>query len=290
MKDQSDINGILILLLNSLIVSFFGVFTRLLLPYMGGFFQIGIVFAIVAIILLPFMLRSKIIPKQYWMNWKFLILIISFPIYVVFFTISVSKIPISNAFFYNFSSSLIVSIIIGRFFFKEEISQRKLIVLALLISGLGFYAFPFRISNSVYGILTGLLAGTFTAISNATRKYFTNKINSWSIIYMQMVFGAALGFALAFFTEDSWNFAWTFTPILITLLYVTGNITVPYILGLGFKLLKMNFGAIILSSQLIFVPIWAYLFFHETPSLNEIVGVIILLISILFLNLFFTEE
>ncbi len=276
--------SIISLFISSIISSFFGIFTALLFPYMGGFYQIAVVFLIVGIFLFPTFIFENSIKLKNFLNPIFIILIVSFPVYVIFFTMSINRISVGDAFFYNFSLTLISSTLIGKYFFKEKLSKNKLYSLISLLIGLAIYAYPFNLTDSGLGIALGVLAGISNSISNATRKLFSGKLNKWSIIFLQMITGSILSYCLALSTLDLWNFNWEILPTAIILLYFLGNLAVSYLLTQGFKRISMNLGSIILAFQLVLVPIWGAIFFKQMPRLNHIIGNLIILATIISSN------
>ena len=113
--------GFICLLIDGFILSIFGLLTRYLSQFLGNFAQIFIRMLIVCILILPYILFKKI-PLFYKDRniTRFILLITSFPIYIILFTISVNTIKIANAFFFIFISSTIISFIIGNSYFKRN--------------------------------------------------------------------------------------------------------------------------------------------------------------------------
>jgi drug/metabolite transporter (DMT)-like permease len=61
--------------------------------------------------------------------------------------------------------------------------------------------------------------------------------------------------------------------------------SVSFLTLIGFQNFDLNLGTIIISSELIFAPIFAALAFHEYPSANEIFGGLFIALSIILSNL-----
>ncbi len=173
--------GFICLLTDGFLLALFGIMTRYLSQYVGNFTQIFLRMALVCLILIPVLSLRKIRLEFNEKNIPaFLTLILSFPIYIILFTVSVNSIKVANAFFFIFISSTIVSYIIGYFLFSEKFNKKNIIVFVLLMIGLFLFAYPFNFEkNIITGILSGVLSGVFWAVSNATRKLYTDKIDNY---------------------------------------------------------------------------------------------------------------
>jgi drug/metabolite transporter (DMT)-like permease len=61
-------------------------------------------------------------------------------------------------------------------------------------------------------------------------------------------------------------------------------VAVNYLLLLGFRNFDLNLGTILLSSEMVFTPIFAFLAFGEAPSLYVIIGGVFIAASIVLVN------
>ena len=214
----------------------------------------------------------------------FIAFIVSFPIYVLLFTVSVNAIKVANAFFYIFIATTFTSYIIGNIFFQEKINTKEIIVSLLLAIGLLSFMFPFNKGQSVFGIMAGLLSGIAWGISNATRKYYDGKIDRWLVIFLQMLVGSVLGFVLAVGNKSFYLTNWNLQASIILFFYATGNILVQYLLFIGLKNFNLNLSSIVLASQLVFVVIVGIFFLGEFPTQNELFGAILVSVAIMLSN------
>ncbi|KKQ35471.1 MAG: hypothetical protein US52_C0024G0005 [candidate division WS6 bacterium GW2011_GWA2_37_6] len=283
MKTKS---GFLSLLVCGLILAVFGVFVRVLNQYIGGLTQVGGRMAVATLIVLPYLLYKKISLKTSISNWPlFTIFILSFPLYIVFFTLSILNTKLVNAFFYLFASSMLTSFIMGYFYFKERINKENLVAAFLLLSGLCFLVYPFDFNQSWKGVLAGILGGIFWGVSNATRKFYTGKINNWAVIFYQMMTGAALSFFIAYFLNEFPHNQWILPSLSLLIIYGIGMVIIQTLLFIGFKNFPLNLGSIVLASQLFFVEFVGIFVFKEMPSLTELVGSLFVILAIIMSNL-----
>lgn len=236
---------------------------------------------IATIIVLPYMIKNKISLKAQYKSFPlFIIFILSFPVYIIFFTISVNTTKVVDAFFYLFISSMLTAYIVGLICFKEKIDLQKSIVASLLILGLLLFAYPFNFEQNFIGITTGLLGGFFLGISNATRKFYVDKMNNWLVIFYQMLFGAIISFCIALFLGEFLKDSWQVFPLFLLVIYAVGMVFVQILLFVGFKNFNLNLGSIVLASQLIFVLIIGIVILKEIPTSTEIIGATVISLSI----------
>ncbi len=283
MKTQK---GFLSLLTSGLILALFGLFARLLSHYVGNFTQVGMRMLLATIIVLPFIIAKKISIKARYDNLLlFIVFILSFPIYIIFFTISVNTTKVANAFFYLFISSMVTAYIVGFIWFKEKIDLQKFIVAILLFVGLLLFSYPFNLSQNFIGITTGLLGGFFWGISNATRKFYVDKMNNWLVIVYQMFFGALISFSLAFLFGEFLKNNWQVFPLFLLVIYAIGMVFIQTLLFIGFKNFNLNLGSIVLASQLVFVLIIGIIILKEMPTSTELMGAIAISGAIVFSKL-----
>jgi chloramphenicol-sensitive protein RarD len=280
--------GFLSLLGCGFILAIFALLVRLLNNYIGPLTQVGIRMLIASLIVLPYFLIKKIPLKI--KDVKFLpfsILILSFPLYIIFFTISVINAKVANAFFYLFTTSLLTSYLLGFLYFKETINKKRLFLALLSIVGLILITYPLSANKGYLGIISGVIGGGFWGISNATRKFFTGKINHWLIILYQMIVGAIISLLLAYFLKEFNIAKWSVQSISLLSFFGVGLVIIQILLFIGFANFKLNLGSVVLASQLVFVQAIGIFILHEIPTTTEILGSLAIIIAIIISNIDF---
>lgn len=236
----------------------------------------------ITLIITPYILsKRKTINLPKGKPLPFFVFLVSFPLYILFFTISVNTIKVANAFFYIFISTTITSYVIGNIYFKEKITKREIIASLLLLAGLFLFAFPFTFLHSAVGILAGIFGGILSGISNATRKFYDGKINRWFTIFLQMLVGTVIGAALALFTHGTQIINWNLYASVILFLFVILNVAAQYLLFVGLKNFDLNLSSVVLASQLLFVLLVGAIFLKELPTTTELLASIIVLTAII---------
>ena len=283
---MSTNKGFFSLLACGLILAVFGLLVRVLNQYIGNFTQVGMRMLLAGIIVIPVLLNKKISLKINCVNpFLFLALVLSFPLYIVFFTISINNTKIVNSFFYLFTSTMLTSYLLGSLFFKEKINFQKITVAVISIVGLLMFMLPFGSNKGFIGEIAGIIGGILYGISHATRKYYANKIDRWVIIFYQMVCGTVISFPFVFFLKEFARNQWVFNSILLILIFAIGLVLIQVLLFTGFANFKLNLGSIVLASQLVFVQLIGVLILHEIPTNLEAIGSILIAVSVIFSNI-----
>lgn len=278
--------GFFSLLSCGLILAFFGLLVRFLSKYIGNFTQVSLRMWIAVLIVLPYFYFKKISLRAQPKNiFLFSTLILSFPLYIVFFTISIMNAKLANALFYLFTSSLLASYILGFFYFKEKINYQKIIAAILSVFGIIFLTYPFNFVQGYLGIISGITGGFFWGLSNATRKFYTGKINRWLIILYQMIVGGAITLLLAIIFKEFNANIWIFNTYALLLIFGVGLVLIQFLLFTGFENFKLNLGSIILASQLVFAQILGIFVLHEIPTFTELIGCVFIIVAIIISNL-----
>lgn len=272
-------NGFFALLGGAVTFSFFGIFIRTLNTMFGSYTQVvlrGLVAMSVAFFLVILKKANFKIPKD-----KLLpvaMFAISFPLAIIFFTLSVISTKAANSVFTLYIGSLLISFFAGTFFFKEKVNLQKILGMIFVVLGLLSLIFPFDIKLLSGGVIWGLLAGIMEGTTNVLRKYLS-KLDRNVILTYQYGTAVILASLMAVFSGQvmlkifSWQAAVTLV-IFGSCLALVGNL-----LNYGFANFDMNIGTIILSTELFFTLVVNYLFLGEIPLMNELIGGIFIFLA-----------
>lgn len=283
--DKNPQKGFLALLASGFILACFGLLTRWLNQYMGYFSQVGMRMMVAIILVLPYLIYKKTSLKIKIVNLPlFTTFILSFPIYIIFFTISVNTTKVTNAFFYLFLSSMLTSYVVGSLYFKERFDPKKIFVAALLIMGLFFFINSSSLTEGWVGIITGLLGGLFWGISNATRKLYADKYDRSLVIILQMFFGSLLALSLSLLMGELQTSIWVPQTFLLVSIYGFSMVVVQILLFVGFRNFNLNLGSIVLASQLVFVQIFGMFLLNEFSTTYEMVGILLVSTAVVLSN------
>jgi drug/metabolite transporter (DMT)-like permease len=279
--------GFIALLLAAIIFASFGIFIRILNQDLGSYQQIifrnlfGFIISFLPIILLRQSFKSlNKIPKYHLIPYA-----IAFPLSVVFFTLSILNTKISTTLFSFYTGNLITSLMLGKILFKEKFTKIKAIAFTIVLMGVFIYTYPLTLASFNVGFLLGLIAGLFDTITNVFRKHIAGKADRFVLVNIQMLGGilvasvAALLFNQFHIPEIS-NTSWAIGAI-----FGIGLIGISYLTLVGFQNFDLNLGTIILSSEVFFAILFAFMFFNEEPKTTELIGATLVFLATGVVNL-----
>jgi drug/metabolite transporter (DMT)-like permease len=283
---MNRLKGFLALLACAVIFASFSIYVRVLSNDLSAYQQIGfrniiaLVIGLAAVILSKQSFSSLVaIPKKYTFLYT-----ITFPIAVVFFTLSVLEIKIVSTIFGLYLGALITSLLVGITFFKEKMTKMKLLSLILVSLGLITYAYPFDGSLLSIGFLLAILSGVFDATANSFRKYLAGKMDRFVLVVLQMVGGLVVAIGLILFSGQFAIPVISTTSWLVGIIFGISLVAISYLTLVGFQNFDLNLGTVILSSELFFASIFALVFFGEISSFTELLGGTLIILATLVAN------
>ncbi len=217
-----------------------------------------------------FFLRGERVGKGPFKKLTFFALL--FPVSVCLYTFSLFYTKVSIAIFSFYIANLIASILIGMFFNKEKLSGRRLFGFVITIIAVIVLTNPFQGFVMSTGMLLGYLSGIFQSIASLYQKRLSQYVNEKTLALTQVVGGLFVGLVSILFIKDRSIFAITPHGLLLGLLFGFLFFLINYLMIYGFKYADIGIGTILLSSELIFGPIAAFIIFGETLSGLEILG------------------
>jgi drug/metabolite transporter (DMT)-like permease len=278
--------GFLALFISGIIYGSFGIWIRILSIELTSFQQIafrnfiGLVLALCITILL----------KQSWSLKKankisLLLYTTLFPVAIIFFTFAMLGTKISTALFAFYASSLIVSLIVGKVVFHDQITFNKALGLVITFIGLIFFTYPFSIASLNLGFIFGLISGIFDSLTNIFRRNLGGKVDNFVLTTIQMFGGLTVAGILILITKQNWPASLSNTTLFSGLILGVLLMIVTYLMLVGFQNIEINVGTIIFSSELFFATVFAAIIFNEYPTSAELIGGLLIMISIIISNI-----
>ncbi|MBN1331771.1 DMT family transporter [Candidatus Dojkabacteria bacterium] len=272
MKIKEEYRGFLSLLCAAFIFSFFGVFVRELDKMFGEFAQVGGRLLVAFLVVVALVIYNKI-SLQVKKKDRFLLMIFAFafPLSIIFWTYGVVEEKASNVLFALYFGDIITALLIGTMFYKEKINFQKWIGIIMACIGLGFFVYPFDINGLSIGLLFGLFSGIADAVSNSLRKKLGH-IKRQSLLFFQYSVGAILMLLLGVLSGQEMIGDFHLSSVAVIVLFgiclvFIGNLTIY-----GFNHFDVNVGTIILATELMFALVINYIFLHESPTISELAG------------------
>ncbi len=213
---------------------------------------------------------------------KYLMLFsLSFPMSIICFTISANQIKVSNSLFMLYVGSLISTAFFGKYLFKEKFTVLHGLSLFLVFIGLLFFVYPFNVQSLSLGILLGVVSGITEGASHTLRKLM-NGIKREVVVFYQSISGVVVALLSVFLSGEFPIKSVNISAVVIAIIFGALLVLIGALLFYGFNNFNVNLGTVILATELFFSLVINYLFLHESPTIYELIGgVIIFLGSIL---------
>lgn len=283
--------GFFSLLTAGLIFGSFGILVRILNLELSSFQQIffrnfvSFSFAILIIFIFKRKISFKNVSKL-----NILLFGISLPLTIVFYTIAILKTKIIIAIASLYIGSIIFSLLLGMIFFKEKITFQKIFAIIFAVIGLIYFALPFSLNSFNIGLIYGVLSGFMDVTSNSFKKHLSGKLDRFGLIAIQMFGGIVISLILMFYSKTLYVPEMSTLTIFIGVFFGFLLLTINYLLLVGFSNFDLNLGTIVMSSELAFASIFAFLLYKEAPSKNELIAVVFIILSIIVSNLNYRKK
>jgi drug/metabolite transporter (DMT)-like permease len=238
-------------------------------PYQVVEYRFGI--ALLGAVALLFVLRQKFQLKQLdkkTLTWFAL----TFPASAILFTLSIFHASVALAVFSFYTANLVSQFVIGRVFFGEQIDLYKKLAFIFSILALAAFTNPFGNFTVTLGLVYGLLSGVVQGVASAFQKKLSNATGKTSLLIIQAFAGFAMAFVILLatgreLTPELSGFAW-----LMTFLFGLSMLAIMYLFLVGYKYTNLNIGSILVSSELVFGPLFAFLLLSEGLTANILIG------------------
>lgn len=269
-KTSFHTRGALALLAAAAIYASFGLLIREIAKMFGDNAQVVARFAVALLILLVIQLvmkHSLRVSKKDLL--KVVALGVATGLVVLLFTVSVLNTKIANSVFLLYAGTIATSLVLGTFLLKEKLTYAKGVAIGLALIGLAMYSEAFFALS--LGAVTGVLSGFFDGISNALRKML-GKIPRNTVMVYQFAIGTLVCLVAMLASGEQPIHDVSFWPIVATVVFGILQVFLNNFLLYGFQHFDVNVGSIILSLEIVFVSILAFVFLAETPAVHELIG------------------
>jgi drug/metabolite transporter (DMT)-like permease len=285
-NSKQTLQGMISLILAGLAYSLFGVFARYISKDFGLFYQAVSRYIVCVIIfaVLAYYFRAikKIEAKD--RKWFIIRAIVSAGVNIPFF-LSVINLPLGTALFLFYASSVIVSYLFGFIILAEKLNRIKIVSLLLAFAGIFLiYQDSLQLTGSVY-TLTAILSGGFFGIYSTSSKMVNLKYSAVQINLIEYLLVIAITIPLMIISKETvylniLSFSW-----MMNIFYSLALAVATFFTVYGFKHIEAQVGSLVLLSELIFVVINGFIFFHEIPTMTTAIGGFFILTALVLPNL-----
>lgn len=169
----------------------------------------------------------------------------------------------------------------------EKFTTKK--VIFVLLSFLGVVILSIKDFGNLISIGMGeyliLISGVFFAYRNFSRKWHTKLLNDAEITQIMLILGFTFVLVASLFAGERLTFInWNFNLVLV--LIIGGFIMIAniFLSNYGFSRISPVFGNNILNMEVVFAFMFGYLFYGEVISVRELLGGILIMISVVKMN------
>lgn len=197
---------------------------------------------------------------------------------------SLTLTKISNV---TFIQSIPFAGLFGWLLFREKFTLQKM--LWLLTAYLGVLLIAVKDYSSIFsfgkGELFSLISSALFSLSYVSRKWQTNYLNDKEITQILLFSGTVILLLASFIKGEglpSLNFKWLlFLSIFLTGFFNAINI---FLINYGFRNVKAVLASNILTLEAVFALVLAVIFYKEFPSIKEILGGVVIILSVIGMN------
>ena len=286
---MNNLTGFLALLVTAFLFALTGVFVRYfeatLSVYQLVTYRDSLVFVFALLILRitgqPLPLRA--VPVGYLVGFA-----LSYGFTFLFFNLSVLHTTFTTATFGIYLTSIILAIILGAWLFTEALRRTDWLGIGLVGVGLLAFSYPLSLGDTLgLGFFYGCITGVTLALSNMFRKRIGPQIPPFGLVLVQSVGGVTVGGVLMLIFAQPLTLPGDAFSWLALITYALINLSVAYLLVIGFKNFDLNLGSVVLSSDLIFAILLGFFVYREIPTPGQMVGSVLILMAIVVINIRF---
>jgi drug/metabolite transporter (DMT)-like permease len=240
--------------------------------------------ALVAALVVTILLRKKLQFNEHDKK-SLLLFAASFPISVVLFTLAIFNTSVALAVFSFYIATLLSSFALGWLFFEEKIHIYKQIALVLMLVAVFIFTDPLGSSTLSIGFLYGILSGIVQGIASSFQKKLSSSTDKLSLLVVQTTAGIILSATILLAIHEPLFIQLSSLNWLIAGVFGVSMLAIIYLFLVGFKHTNLNTGSILVSSELLFGPLFALILLGEALGGRVIFGGIFTIIAALLANL-----
>lgn len=215
---------------------------------------------------------------------------VAFAATFISYNISVNYISIALGTMFMFTSQIWV-VILSYFIFKEKFTVKKITAMLLTLIGCFMMCKLYDINNislDLKGVIFGLLSGFTFALQIIFAKISSNKYNQNTLLAYSFIFASLC--LIPFMNikntlhilNSSNNVYFILKNIIIIGVFNTVIANGAYIKSVQY--IEVGIASIIASSEIVLASIIAYFVFHQTLNIVQVIGMILMIVSIIILE------
>lgn len=279
---QNNFIGFLSLLTTSILFGSYGLWIRVLSSALNTYQQIALRYILGSLFLLLIIFIKK--EKASFKNISKLHLAVfsfSIPISFIFFNFAMLQAKLSVATVGFYLGTILLGSLLGVLVFKEKLTIINIFSLLSALAGFAFFLMPFSCKNLNLGFICGILSGIIYGIASTFKKYLRGKISRLWLVEISAIATVLFMLPFIFLNQAPSPQVLSIKVFLTACIFAIIVITAEFLSVVGFQNFDLNWASVILSGEIIFAGLIGYIFYQETLSGVEIIGILFITLAIL---------
>ena len=272
--------GASLVVLSSLFYASYGIWTKLMGEFFGGYTASALRSILVLVILVPLAFLGKAIEKPaFGKNWRYLVGMIAASTLVwgpLYYAILHAGVGITLSINY-------VAIVIGMFFFgwlfaKEKFTKDKAISAGVGIAGLWLVFSPSVDGVGWLALCAGIVSGLGVAANTVMAKQLTYRATYSTI--MLWATSVVANIPMAFILSEARPEVGLHVEWLYLVIFAVASVLASWLLMRGLKLIEAGAAGVLGLLEIVFGLVFGVVFFGEHLAFVTVLGIVIILIAV----------
>lgn len=189
----------------------------------------------------------------------------------------------------SFMQVMPVTVLLGVIIFHDKLTWQKtaITILAFLGAAMVVVTSVHSLSQINVGAILSLLSAVFYSLMLVTRKWHGDILNNQEITVAFMALSCFSAYVISVIFDHRWMIPsshWNLNFALVVVAAGILSVPVNFLISYGFEHVSAVIAGNILSLEEVFGSLFGYLFFGQELSSREIIGGIVILISVILMN------
>ena len=187
----------------------------------------------------------------------------------------------------SFLGAIPMTAVLGFAFLQEKLTFKKLLI--LIIACIGIILISSKDFSQGFhwgrGEILALIADIFFSLGYVTRRWHTDYLNNKEITTFIFLFGFIILFILSLIFDRSFpTTGWTLNYFYAIAAVAALSVTNQFLINYGFTRVEPSLASNIIALESIFAVVIGLLLYKEIPILRELLGGILILLSVPLMN------
>lgn len=268
-----------LIVLSSFFYASYGIWTKLMGDFFGGYTASALRSVVVVLLLIPIVFLYRAFePIEWRKNWGYIVGLTVASLFIwgpLYYAILHAGIGITLT--VNYASIVIGVLLLSRFFANEKLTKDKWVSVALGIIGLCLVFSPTTSSLGMLSLIAAVVSGICTAINMIiTKKLQYNTIQITTILWITSIIANTI---MALVLQEVSPRLGLHIEWLYLIFFAAASIVATLALIKGLKLIEAGIAGILGLLEIVFAILFGMIFFHENPSFVALIGAGVIILA-----------